>query len=160
MRICLIVLALFVPAAVPATVGAQGDVRPASYYHPPVVDSETYKSPARVLDEASRPSRLKFIAAIEGRLLAAPYPPQVVLFTNGLDAEHLIIVANSDGRLSTKYRVRAMFATLTTIFRQTPLFRDYGVETEFTFFDLAKLSGFQTVTVTDGRDYTYQVVVE
>lgn len=160
MRICFIVLALLVPAAVPVTVGAQGDVRPASYYHPPVVDSETYKSPARVLDEASRPSRLKFIAAIEGRLLAAPYPPHIVLFTNGLDAEHLIVMANSDGRLDTKYRVRAMFATLTTIFRQTPLFREFGVETEFTFFDLAKLSGFQTVTVSNGRGYTYQVVVE
>jgi hypothetical protein len=62
--------------------------------------------------------------------------------------------------LNTVYRARALLATLTSVARTTPVFRSYGVEDLFTFFDLLKLMGFARVTVTDGDEFTHQVNIE
>ncbi|MBV8536888.1 MAG: molybdopterin-guanine dinucleotide biosynthesis protein A, partial [Alphaproteobacteria bacterium] len=51
-------------------------------------------------------------------------------------------------------------ATLTSLSRLTPLFQELQVEELFTFFDLAKLLGFTTITVSDGRKFTHQITIK
>ena len=66
----------------------------------------------------------------------------------------------SRGRIDTLYRARAIFANMTAVARVMPLFRELGVEDWFTFFDLAKLLGFERITITDGRDFAHQVTID
>jgi hypothetical protein len=44
--------------------------------------------------------------------------------------------------------------------RSTPIFQDFGVEELFTFFDFAKMLGYSQITISNGRDFTHQVVLE
>ncbi|MGH6720462.1 MAG: hypothetical protein ACREER_14205 [Alphaproteobacteria bacterium] len=92
-------------------------------------------------------------------LLSRPYAPDFAIFAKGDEAEKMIIVGLEDGRLNTLYRARALFAMLTALARDSELFRDYGVQDVFTFFDLCKLLGFVQITVTDGRDFAHQVMI-
>lgn len=130
------------------------------YYYPPATDTEVYRSDAVTLSEASKNQRVAFVIGITEVQMRRGHAPAIAIFAAGEDAEQLIIIATGDGRLNTKYRARALFSTLTSLARATPMFSEFGVETVFTFFDLAKMLGFTTVTASDGRDYTYQVIVE
>jgi len=139
---------------------AVAEDRHAGYYYPPATSEETYKARARTLPEANRGLRLGFVTGVATELQQRPYPPTAAMFAKGEDAEKLIIVALEDGRLDTIYRARALFANLTAVARTTPIFRDYGVEDLFTFFDFAKMLGFTQITISNGRDFTHQVFLE
>ena len=130
------------------------------YHYPPATDTEVYRSDAVTLPEASENQRVAFVIGITEVQMRRGHALAVAIFSAGEDAEQLVIIATGDGRLNTKYRARALFSTLTSLARATPMFSEFGVETVFTFFDLAKMLGFTTVTASDGRDYTYQVIVE
>jgi hypothetical protein len=65
-----------------------------------------------------------------------------------------------DGQLNTVYRARALLAQLTAIARATPFFQQNTQPEESTFFDFMKLLGFRQVTITDGRDFAHQVIVD
>ena len=41
-----------------------------------------------------------------------------------------------------------------------PIFQELGVQEWFTFFDLAKMLGFKQITISDGRDFAHQVIME
>ena len=60
----------------------------------------------------------------------------------------------------TIYRARALFASLTGLARLTPLFQQLQVEEIFTFFDLCKLLGFTTLTISDGDKFAHQVAIK
>ena len=81
------------------------------------------------------------------------------MFAKGEDAQKLIIVALDDGRIDTIYRARALFADLTAQARLLPIFQELGVEDRFTFFDLCMMLGFTQITITNGRDFTHQVLL-
>ena len=49
---------------------------------------------------------------------------------------------------------------MTAAARQLPAFAQMGVQDAFTFFDLAKLLGFKQITISDGRDFAHQVMIE
>ena len=72
----------------------------------------------------------------------------------------MIITAIDDGPFDTIYRARAVLADLTAMSRTLPIFQEYGVEDWFTFLDLLKMMGFVQLTVTDGRDFAHQFVIE
>ena len=61
---------------------------------------------------------------------------------------------------NTIYRARALFASMTALARLTPLFRELQVEELFTFFDLAKMMGFSSITISDGAKFTHQVTLK
>jgi hypothetical protein len=143
------------------------DVKPAptvdrleGYYYPPVTSREVYVSRAKTLQDSTRTRRLGFVSGLTQQLANMPYAPTYAIFAKGEDATRLLIVAYGDGTIDTVYRARALFATLTGLARLTPLFQELQVEELFTFFDLCKLLGFQTITVSDGRKFTHQVVVK
>jgi len=137
-----------------------GRDRHSGYYYPEPAQVEIYKARAQALPDADRGRRIDFVVAIANSMLARPYAPTYSIFVKGDEAEKLIIVSNVSGQLDTVYRARALLATLTAVARTTPVFRAYGVEDLFTFFDLLKLMGFARVTVTDGDTYAHQVDIE
>lgn len=130
------------------------------YYYPKITSRETYVSRAKTLEDSTRTRRLGFVTGLTEQLTDMPYAPSYAIFAKGNEANRLIIVAYHDGELNTVYRIRALLASLTALARVTPLFQQLQVEELFTFFDLCKMLGFTTVTVSDGRHFTHQVVLK
>ncbi len=130
------------------------------YYYPKPAAIEVYRARARTLPEADRRRRIGFVIGVVKQMRQRPYPPEYAVFAKGGKAHKLIIVSNRAGRLNTIYRVRALLATLTSVARTTPIFREYNVEDYFTFLDLVKMLGFELVTVSDGDTFTHQIVLE
>jgi hypothetical protein len=139
---------------------ARADDRHVGYYYPEPKTTEVYRSRALTLEEANRGLRVGFVTGTTQQQFDRPYPPQVAVFAKGEEAEKLIIVALVDGRVDTLYRARAIFANMTAAARQLPAFAQMGVQDTFTFFDLAKLLGFKQITISDGRDFAHQVMIE
>ena len=154
------VVVLLLVAALVAAAGAtaRADDRHAGYYYPPVTSTEIYTARAAALTDASREMRVEFIVNITQQMLDKPYHPEYVIFAKGERAEKMIIIGlNENGPLSTLYRARGTLAMLTAIARGSQLFREFGVNDFFTFFDLARLFGFEQITVSDGRTYAHQI---
>ncbi|HEY9539239.1 MAG TPA: molybdopterin-guanine dinucleotide biosynthesis protein A [Kiloniellaceae bacterium] len=147
--------------ATPVGVAAQepSDDRHAGYYYPEHGTPEVYDARAYTLPDASRKARIAFVTSITNEQNKAPYPPQAAIFAKGSEAEKLIIVALEDGRIDTIYRARAIFAQMTAVARLLPAFSQLGVEDFYTFFDLAKMLGFEQITISNGRDFAHQVLI-
>ncbi|MGF1631610.1 MAG: molybdopterin-guanine dinucleotide biosynthesis protein A [Kiloniellaceae bacterium] len=139
---------------------AAADDRHAEYYYPEPSSLEVYEARAYALPEGSRKLRIAFVTGITTEQNRAPYPPQAAIFAKGSDAEKLIIVALEDGRIDTVYRARAIFAQMTAVARLLPVFAELGVEDYFTFFDLAKMLGFEQITISNGREFAHQITIK
>ncbi len=152
---------LALAAVLVGTLGAAwaGD-RHAGYYYPPPQSTEVYTARSQTLPEASRKLRIRFVTAVTTQMMARPFAPTAAIFAKGEEAQKLIIVALQDGRIDTLYRARAIFANMTAPARVMPIFKEFGVEEWFTFFDLAKMMGFAQITISDGRDFAHQVLIE
>jgi len=142
------------------SVAAEAGGRHAGYYYPPPASKEVYTARSAILPEADRKLGIAFVTSITNQLAARHYPPTAAIFAKGEHAEKLIIIALEDGRIDTLFRARAIFANMTAAARVMPLFKQHGVESWFTFFDLAKMLGFEKVTISDGRDFAHQVMFE
>jgi len=140
--------------------GAAADDRHAGYYYPEPETTEVYEARSFTMQEASRKSRIAFVTSITNEQNKAPYPPQAAIFAKGSEAEKLIIVALEDGRIDTIYRARAIFAQMTAVARLLPVFSQLGVEDYFTFFDLAKMLGFEQITISNGREFAHQITIQ
>lgn len=147
-------------AALPGPARADEGDRHAGYYYPEPREVEVYESRAHTLADADRRHRIGFVVSNVNAELAKPYPPPVSMFVKGSHAEKLIIVANEAGRLDTLYRVRAYLATLTSLARATPIFREFQVEDTFNFLDMAKMLGFERITVSDGDTFAHQILIK
>lgn len=143
-----------------APAAAQPVDRHEGYYYPKVTSHEVYVSRARTFQDSTRSRRLGFVSGLTQQLAELPYAPSYAIFAKGEDATRLIVVAYGDGQINTVYRARALFASLTAVARLTPLFQELQVEELFTFFDLCKLLGFTTITVSDGEKFAHQIVVK
>ena len=148
-----------------ANQSAQAGDRHAGYYYPEPASREVYEARSETLPNADRATRIGFVTGIAKHVSKQPYPPQAVMFAKGTEAEKLIIVALVDGRIDTLYRARAVLANMTAAARMLPAFQNTGVQTNgpqlnLTFFDLAKMLGFEKITITNGRDFAYQVILE
>ncbi|MFQ5775726.1 MAG: molybdopterin-guanine dinucleotide biosynthesis protein A [Kiloniellaceae bacterium] len=144
---------------VPAGMARAGD-RHAGYYYPEPDSREVYTARADTLPQANRAMRIGFVTGITNQTFNLAYPPQVAIFAKGTEAQKLIIVALVDGRIDTLYRARAVFANMTAAARVLPAFAEMGVQDYFTFFDLAKMLGFEQITISNGRDFAHQVIIK
>jgi hypothetical protein len=142
------------------TGAAAADDRHAGYYYPGPVTAEAYGSRAEALPDADRALRLGFITAFTQEQLARSYPPPHALFAKGADAEKLLLVATGMDSFRNLYQARAVLAQMTAIARGTPLFRDMQVQEVFTFLDLARMMGFQQLTVSDGASFAHRITIE
>ncbi len=139
---------------------AYGADRHAGYYYPPAQQTEVYKARVPILPDDNKIRRIGFVTAITHEDLQLPYPPEVVFFAKGERSEKLIIVSLKAGRLDTIYRVRAYLASLTAIARTSDAFVQTQMLETLTFFDLAKMLGFELITISDGDTFTHQVRLE
>jgi len=142
----------------PALAQDEGD-RHTGYYYPEPKSEETYVARAVTLPQASREARIDFVTGLTSQQTRAPYPPQYAIFAKGEQAQKLIIVALNDTAIGTVYRARALLAQLTSQVRATQLFREMGVSDFFTFFDMAKMMGFEQITISDGETFSHQVYI-
>jgi len=155
-QVCFLVVALCAIVSLPAS----AKERHSGYYYPEPKQIEIYKTRALILPGSNKVRRIGFVTALTQVELGRPYPPITAIFAKGAESQKLIIVANQPGRLDTIFRIRAYLATLTATARTTPIFRQTGVETILTFFDLVRMLGFEQVTISDGDTFTHQVRFE
>jgi len=133
--------------------------RHAGYYYPEPSSTENYVARSRTLVGTDKKRRLGFVTLMTNRMIAGRYAPPYAVFAKGDRSEKLIIVGMGD-YVSSLYQARALLAMLTAQARTTPIFKEFGVEEVFTFFDLLHMLGFEQVTVTDGRTFAHQVTIK
>lgn len=146
--------------ALAAAQPARAEDRHEGYYYPKVSSSEVYEAKVPAAPDSDRRRRLGFVAGLSKQLSELPYPPQYAIFAKGEEAEKLIVIGYGGGQLSTVYRARALFATLSSMVRLGPLFQGTPIDDQATFFDFAKLLGFELITVSDGDTYAHQIVLK
>ncbi len=156
------VLAVLALAAglISAPGGARADDRHVGYYYPFPASTELYQSQAKELPGISRNTRIGFVTGLAAQQAERPYPAPTAIFAKGSDAEKLIIVSLTDGRLNSIYRARAALALLTASARTTEIFQKFQVETIFTFIDLCKMLGFKQLTISDGVNFAHQFTIK
>ena len=136
---------------------AQADDR-AGYYYPPITSDEVFDRDLGVTPAADRRQRVGFVTHITKAQLAAPESPRFVVFAKGSEAEHMIMVALDDQIFKTLFRARALLAQLTSNARGTDFFFEHGIEDSATWFDLARILGFEDLVISDGETWAHKVV--
>jgi hypothetical protein len=156
MRALLVALALALAApALPAAGLEPG------YYYPEVGSEEVFERDiAGTPASADRAVRVAFITQVTKAQLAAPESPRFAIFAKGGEAEHMIIVALDDEVFRTLYRARAVLAQLTANARGTEFFVQNEIASRATWFDLAKMLGFEDLVVSDGATWSHRVAFE
>ena len=115
---------------------------------------------AVTLEDSDKIRRLGFVIGMARQLVSGQYAPDYAIFAKGDEGQKLIITGMHDGSLDTIYRARALFANMTLIARSTPFFQKNTQPEEATFFDLLKLLGFTQVTISDGKKFCHQVIID
>ncbi len=146
------------PAA-PAHPPAAED-RYVGYYYPKPNSTEIYESALKTIDGVDRPQRVQFVTVVSQGTIQSSYRVPYSVFVKGEKADKLIIVGLAPGEFGTIYRMRALLANMTTMSRMSPFFQERTVAEDATFFDLMKLLGFVSLTITDGDKLTHQVTIK
>ncbi len=154
-RLLLLVFLLTPAFAIPPPAWAAD--RHAEYYYPPITSKETFRARAPVMNNASRETRIGFTVAQTNSQRKLMFPPRYAIFAKGDDAQKMIIVGLDQHSFATLFRARGVLAQLTASARASALFRNLAVEDLFTFFDLARMLGFEQITVSDGRTYAHRI---
>jgi len=130
------------------------------YYYPKPGSFEHYPARVYALPESDRVRRQAFIIGLTKQLVGGQYAPSYAIFAKGNASDKLIVVALGEGQLNTIYRARALLATFTSVARSTAFFQQNTQPDESTFLDLLKLLGFKRVTVSDGREFAHQIIID
>jgi hypothetical protein len=144
----------------PVAATAASEDRYVGYYYPKPSLTEPYESTLKTIDGVDRPQRVQFVTVISQGTLQSAYRVPYAVFVKGEKADRLIIVGLQQGELNTVYRQRALLANMTTMARLSPFFQEHTVAEDSTFFDLLKLLGFSSVTITDGDKSAHQVTIK
>lgn len=134
--------------------------RHVDYYYPEPTSREVYDARVPTLHDSDRLRRIGFVTVLTSQMLKNPYPPQFAIFAKGAQSEKLIVAGLTDNGYNTLFRARALFAMLTSMARATNFFKEQPGADRYTFFDLAKLLGFELITFTDGDAFAHQIVLE
>jgi len=139
-----------------AAIGAAAQDRE-GYYYPPITSTEMFERTLAPTPDASRAVRIGFVTQVTQQQLQAPATPRYVMFAKGAEAEEMIIVALDDHVFATLFRARAIMAQLSAPARQTAFFVEKQLADVATFYDMLKIMGFKTLTLSDGARWTHQV---
>ena len=145
-------------AAAPAT--PPGEDRYIGYYYPKPTSTEVFESQMQTIPSMDRAQRIQFVTVVSQGTIQAAYRVPYAVFAKGEKGDKMIIVGLQSGELNTIYRMRALLANMTTMSRLSPFFQEKTVAEDATFFDLLKLLGFQSLTITDGEKITHQVTIK
>jgi hypothetical protein len=130
------------------------------YYYPQPNSTEVFESKIQTIPGIDRAQRVQFTTVMAQGTLQSPYRVPYAVFAKGAPADRMIIVGMQPGELSSIYRMRALLANMTTQSRLSPFFQERTVAEDATFFDLLKMMGFRSLTITDGEKLTHQVTIK
>jgi hypothetical protein len=148
------------PAAPAAAAAAPKEDRYIGYYYPKPNSTEVFESSLQTIAGVDRPQRVQFVTVVSQGTIQSAYRVPYAVFVKGEKADKLIIVGLAPNEFGTIYRMRALLANMTTMSRMSPFFQERTVAEDATFFDLLKLLGFASVTITDGDKLTHQVTIK
>ena len=148
------------PAAPAAPAAAATEDRYVGYYYPKPNSTEVFQSSLQTIAGVERPQRVQFVTVVSQGTIQSAYRVPYAVFVKGEKADKLIIVGLAPNEFGTIYRMRALLANMTTMSRLSPFFQERTVAEDATFFDLLKLLGFQSVTISDGDKLTHQVTIK
>lgn len=145
-------------AAAMATVAAPAaaDDR-AGYYYPPITSVEVFDRMIAAVPAADRATRIGFVTQVTTQQLQADAHPRYAVFAKGGEAEEIIIVALDDAVFKTLFRARAVMAQLSAPARTTEFFVRNALSDRATFYDMLKIMGFESLTLSDGESWSHQV---
>jgi len=127
------------------------------YYYPPITSTEVFERTLAPTPDASRAVRIGFVTQVTQQQLQAPSAPRYVMFAKGAEAEEVIIVALDDQVFASLFRARAIMAQLSSPARQTAFFVEKQLADVATFYDMLKIMGFVSLTLSDGVRWTHRV---
>ncbi|SDZ76271.1 hypothetical protein [Rubrimonas cliftonensis] len=127
------------------------------YYYPPVTTSEVFERTLAEAPAADRAVRIGFVTQVTRQQLEHPTPPRFAVFAKGEQAQEMIVIALDRDVFSTLYRARAVMAQLSAPARTTEFFVRNAVSDRATFYDMVKLMGFATLTLSDGETWSHRV---
>ena len=148
------------PAAPAKPAAAASDDKYIGYYYPKPNSTEVYESTMQTIAGADRPQRVQFVTVVSQGTIQSAYRVPYAVFAKGEKADKMIIVGLAPNEFGTIYRMRALLSNMTTMSRMSPFFQERTVAEDATFFDLLKLLGFQSVTISDGDKLTHQVTIK
>ena len=137
-----------------------GEDRYVGYYYPKPTSTEVFDSQMQTIASMDRAQRIQFVTVVSQGTIQAAYRVPYAVFAKGDKADKMIIVGLQSGELNSIYRMRALLANMTTMSRLSPFFQEKTVAEDATFFDLLKLLGFHSLTITDGDKLTHQVTIK
>ena len=143
-----------------APAAAATEDRYVGYYYPKPNSTEVFQSSLQTIAGVDRPQRVQFVTVVSQGTIQSAYRVPYAVFVKGEKADKLIIVGLAPNEFGTIYRMRALLANMTTMSRMSPFFQERTVAEDATFFDLLKLLGFQSVTISDGDKLTHQVTIK
>ncbi|TVQ54050.1 MAG: hypothetical protein EA355_12435 [Rhodobacteraceae bacterium] len=158
MRVILAFARILVIAAPLAAAAQSDDDRRADYYYPSITSTERFARVMTAPPRTERSDRMAFVDALTADQMAAGHAPRFAVFAKGDEAEHLIIIALDDGVFDTLFRARAVMAQLSAPVRATRFFQMQGLDDRATFYDMLRMIGFATLTLSDGKTWTHRVV--
>ena len=132
----------------------------AGYHYPEPQSSEVYDSPLEPLPNANRRTRIGFTVGLDAQQRKRSHAPDYHVFAKGVQAEKMIIVAAATGRYDTLFRLRALLAALSAEARLSPLFQQSKQPQNLNFLDLARLTGFTKVTISDGDKIAHRIDIQ
>ncbi len=132
----------------------------AGYYYPEPQTSEVYASPLSPLPTANKRTRIGFTVGLGAQQRKRPHAPDYHVFAKGATAQKMIIVATTEGKYNTLFRLRALLAAMSAEARLSPLFQKSQQPQNLNFLDLARLTGFIKVTVTDGDKIAHRIDIK
>ncbi|MEL6946076.1 MAG: hypothetical protein AAFO73_00380 [Pseudomonadota bacterium] len=157
------IFALFVFPLITTPLGsvalAQTADRHAGYYYPTPDSDEVYRSKLSTMASATKRTRIGFTVGLNARQLKRGFAPDYHIFAKGAAGQKMIIVSSGSDRYNTLYRMRALLAALSAEARTSPLFRNADEPESLNFFDLAKLTGFTQITISDGETFAHRVML-
>lgn len=148
------------PTAMSPEAGDEEGDHHEGYYYPKPGSIEHYTADVYALPGSDRVRRQSFIIGLTKQLVGGQYAPPYAVFAKGDQSDKLIIVGLQDGQLNTIYRARALLATFTSVARATSFFQQNTQPDEATFLELLKLLGFRQVTISDGKDFAHQIIID
>lgn len=127
------------------------------YYYPPVGSSEVFDRTLANLPPAEPSVRVGFVTGVARQQAERAFAPRFALVVKGDDKAELIIVALDDSVFKTLFRARAVMAQFSASARSTAFFVENDLSEVATFYDMLKILGFRTLTLSDGETWSHRV---
>lgn len=130
------------------------------YYYPKVGSEERFTREIGPETPSDRATRIGFVNEVTRAQFETPSGPRVAVFAKGSEAQHMVITGLDSEIFETLFRARGVMAQMTASARQTAFFKDNGIDTSATWYDLAKMLGFEDIVLTDGETWAHRVILD